>query len=1276
MIELIRANIDWERLGSGYEKYEAAIEDAVMSKDGSSLTVNMRLNFVMPFESHEQICSVIMKKIPVLENVFIFYEYEISGFMQDDEAAVRLFTEHMIDIVDGSYAAVTKTIVSEDVRIDGDEIVVPAVGGVAVARLNRDVSLKFEELLSEKLNMDKKVIFVNSEKVVNAAAELKIKREQDDIKQAVRRKEQAKKMAAACDIAYGSGQAGTSDQSGIRNVKAAVHASNGIKRKRRRRDLRETPVEGNRIMGKDIKGRPMELSEVFSNVGTTGVTVEGILSEKNSRTIKSGSKLMKLVITDKKTSLAMKAFVSKKKWNDVDENLKPGCFVKAQGDIEEDVYEHEVMLNVMSIEKGELKKKEDNSEIKRVELHAHTKMSAMDGLSEPADLVRRAVEWGHAAIAITDHGVAQAFPDAMHAADGSDIKVIYGMEAYLYNDDGCRDREGNINLKARKYNHAILLAKNQKGLKNLYKLVSISHLKYIYKKPLLPKSVIEEYREGIILGSACEAGEVFRAIVRGKSEEEIEELAGFYDYLEIQPIINNHFMIDSSRHPSIRDDEDLRDLNRRVIALGEKLGKPVAATCDAHYIDEEDGKFREILLAGQGYKDITGGLFFRTTDEMLEEFSYLGEEKAREVVIDVPNMIADKIGYVKPIADGKFPPEIENADVELRKECNERAEDIYGSPLPEKIKARLDKELDSIIGNGYAVMYASAEMLVKKSLADGFLVGSRGSVGSSFAATMAGITEVNPLPPHYICPECKYLEWGDANEYDCGIDLPEKRCPVCGTMLNQDGFTIPFETFLGFKGDKEPDIDLNFAGEYQATAHKYVEEIFGANNVYKAGTIGTLKNKTAYGFVKKYFDARGISTGKYETDRLVKGCVGVKRTTGQHPGGIIIVPEDHEIYEFCPVQHPANDMSSDVVTTHFDYHSINENLLKLDILGHDVPSMIRHLQDITGVDPLKVPLKDEKVNSIFNSIEGLGIVDKDYKFKHGSYGVPEFGTSFVRQMLDDTEPTRFGDFVRIAGFSHGTNVWLNNAKEFITQGTASMKEAISTRDDIMNYLILKGLPNEKAFKIMEKVRKGKGLSDDEEAMMREYNVPDWYIRSCQLIEYMFPRAHAVAYVIMSYRIAYYKVYYPREFYAVIFTTKLEEFNWDVIKRGPRAILQKLEEIQVKGDEASNKEEAEAVPYELAYEMYARGYEFEAPTLEHSRAMKFIVKNGRVQVPLCALDGVGESAGKTIEEEYEKRPFSTVEDLRVRAGANRTAVESLREAGMLAGLPETDQLCFL
>ena len=660
---------------------------------------------------------------------------------------------------------------------------------------------------------------------------------------------------------------------------------------------------------------------------------------------------------------------------------------------------------------------------------------------------------------------------------------------------------------------------------------------------------------------------------------------------------------------------------------------------------------------------------------MMEEFSYLGADTARKVVIENTNLIADKIDELLPVPKGKFPPKIEGAEETLRKTCMEKAHSIYGDPLPQVVGERLEKELSSIINNGYAVMYVSAQMLVHKSLEDGYLVGSRGSVGSSLAATMAGITEVNPLDPHYICPECKYMEFGDMQMYDCGIDMPPKKCPVCGAEMNRDGFTIPFATFLGFDGDKEPDIDLNFAGEYQAVAHKYVGTIFGEKNVFKAGTVGTIADKTAYGYVRKFYEEQGIPINKYEADRLTQHCTGVKRTTGQHPGGIVIVPDDHEIYEFCPVQHPANDTKSDIITTHFDYHKIDENLLKLDILGHNVPSMIRQLQDMTGVDPLTVPLTDRKVLSIFNGIEALDIKDPDYKFKHGSYAIPEFGTSFVRQMLDDTKPDKFADLVRISGFSHGTDVWLNNAQDYIRQGVATMREVISTRDDIMNYLMLKGIENKTSFQIMEDVRKNRPLKEEQLAVMKEHGVPDWYIDSCIKIQYMFPRAHAVAYTMMSFRMAWYKVYYPREFYATYFGSVVSDFDADTILKGREAIVEKMDLINAKGQEATAKENNELTVLEVAYEMYARGYEFKDMVLGESEAVRFKISDGKVLLPFMALSGMGETAARSLADEYNVKPYETIEEITKRAKINKSSVEALRVRGVLKGLPETDQLSF-
>lgn len=1030
------------------------------------------------------------------------------------------------------------------------------------------------------------------------------------------------------------------------------------------------PVKGNVVMGKAVTGEPVEIGQVDSESGS--VVIRGEVFRKDCRTISEEKKLASLFVTDKRTSICVKAFVLNQKWDDFQTHLPAGTAVKIAGKAQWDRFDNAVTIMADSIELTENIRREDTYPQKRVELHCHTKMSAMDGMNEADNIVKTAEKWGHRAVAITDHGVVQAFPEASHAA--GDIKVLYGCEGYLVDDTGLISEDGTIDYKSRKTNHIIIFARNRQGLLNLYKLVSLSHLKYFYKRPRIPRSVLMAHREGLILGSACEAGELYGAVRRGASDEELEKIAEFYDYLEIQPLINNRFMINDG---IVENQEVLKDFNRRIVALGEKTGKPVVATCDAHYFDEEEALYRQILMAGQGYKDAESseGLYFRTTNEMMEEFAYLGEETAYKVVIENTNLIADMIEPLMPVPKGKFPPKIDGAEDYLRKVCRERSTAMYGDPLPDVIQERLDKELNSIIDNGYAVMYRSAEMLVQKSLSEGYLVGSRGSVGSSFAATMSGITEVNPLPAHYLCPSCKNIEWGDSTQYDCGIDMPDKVCPVCGTPYNKEGFTIPFETFLGFEANKEPDIDLNFAGEYQGKAQKYVEDIFGAENVYKAGTIGTIKGNTAYGYVAKYFDEKGKSANKAEMDRLTECCEGVKRTTGQHPGGVIIVPRGHDINEFCPVQHPANDVKSDIITTHFDYHSIDQNLLKLDILGHDAPSMIRQLQDMTGVDPLKVPIKDEKVMTIFNGTEGLDIKDPDYKFTHGSYAIHEFGTQFVRQMLDDIKPTSIEELVRISGLSHGTDVWLGNAKDLIVNGVTTMKEAIATRDDIMNYLRKHGVPNGDAFTIMEKVRKGKGLTEEQEALMVEHDIPDWYIESCKKIKYMFPRAHAVAYVLMSMREAYYKVYYPAEFYAVYFTTKVANFDEKVILKGQQAVWDRMTEIEQMGKDASKKEEADITVLEVAYEMYARGYEFAPARLGESDATKFRVNNGRVQLPFVAISGMGEGAATAFAKGYEERPYETVEDIMDRGKVNKTVVEELRAHGVLEGLPETAQISF-
>jgi len=1039
----------------------------------------------------------------------------------------------------------------------------------------------------------------------------------------------------------------------------------------------ESPIVGNRLMGRKIDEFSVPLSEIVAGGGA--VTIEGQIFRKEARAIKGGKHLVNYLITDFSDSACIKAFVGDKKWAQMDDLLKEGDYIKVRGVVEFDSFEGADVIKVRDMEKlTATVEVTDTALEKRVELHAHTKMSAMDGLVDVQDLIETAASWGHKAIAITDHAVVQAFPDAAKFVRKKklDIKVIYGLEGYLVDDESTPEGS-KFDYKAVPSYHIILLAKDQIGLRNLYKLVSLSHLDYFYRKPRIPKSILRSLKEGLIIGSACEAGEVFQGVLKGLPEEEFEEMLSLYDYLEIQPLVNNRFLVNEGR---VNGEEELKELNRKIIRLGEKYNKPVVATCDSHYIKEREALYRRILMAGQGYKDAESGegLYFRSTEEMLKEFSYLGEEMSRRVVIENPGRIADTIEKVAPVPDGSFRPEIPDADRRLRVGCMDRAMSIYGDPLPKIVADRLEKELHSIISNGYAVLYISSELLVKRSLSDGYLVGSRGSVGSSLAATMAGITEVNPLPAHYICEnsECKHSEFITDNTYDCGVDLPDKLCPQCGMPYRKDGFNIPFETFLGFEGDKEPDIDLNFAGEYQPVAHKFVEEIFGRENVFRAGTISTVAGKTAFGFVRKYYEQKQESVNKWESERLTQKCTGVRRTTGQHPGGVIILPRGHEIYEFCPIQRPANDTKTDIITTHFDYHSIDENLLKLDILGHDVPSMIRMLEDMTGQDPLRVPLKDPKVDGIFNGIDGLNIQADNYQLSHGTYGIPEFGTQFVRQMLDDIKPTQFSDLIRISGLSHGTDVWINNAQSVIRNGDAGIQEVICTRDDIMNGLIAKGLPPKTAFKIMESVRKGRGITDKEAQTMEEHKVDQWYIESCRKIGYMFPKAHAVAYVMMSYRIAYYKVYYPLAFYATFFTVKIADFDAELIKGGLNKVWSEIKEITGKGKAITQKEADALTVLEVAYEMMARGFEFASVDLSESAALKFSVKDDKVQMPFRAIMGVGDTAASNLAVARGQGPFLSVDDLRVRAKLNKTAIEALQRMGVLRDMPESNQMMFL
>lgn len=1225
------------------------------------------------------------------------------------------------------------------------------------------------------------------------------------------------------------------------------------------------------LFGKEFTGTPVKI--VDTKIPGESVIVKGNIFNIEPREIKGEKYIVSFDITDKSDSTTVKFFVKRSVFdNELKDKIKKDAYLRVQGEVQFDKYAKEINIMAKAIMTAQAPPpRMDTAEEKRVELHLHTQMSSMDGVTPVKTYIKRAIEWGHKAIAITDHGVVQAFPDAMNAADKSDLKVIYGVEAYLIDDLGnavfsprgqnlddtyvvfdiettglskekemiteigavkvadgkiidrfstfvnpqrpisaeitkltgitddmvkdaptienilpeflkfCEDtvlvahnasfdtgfiriaaeRAGlgelhhtivdtlelarallpelnkhkldivcehlgvtlnghhravndaeataevfikfldmlaekkiftldeinvlasrTVNYKKLRAYHAIILVKNYTGLRNLYELVSMAHIDYFFRRPRIPKSKFMQMREGLILGSACEAGELYRALLDGEPKQRIEELVHFYDYLEIQPLGNNKFMIDSPRVENIHSMEDIKNMNRKIVELGETYGKPVVATCDVHFIDPDDAAYRKIIMAAEGFPDADNQppLYFRTTDEMLEEFDYLGEEKAREVVITNTNLIADQIEKIKPIPDETFPPKIEGADEQLRQICMDKAHSIYGDPLPPLVQERLETELNSIISNGYAVLYIIAQKLVWKSVADGYLVGSRGSVGSSFAANMAGITEVNSLPPHYVCPNCKYSDFDSdlvksyAMEEASGCDMPDMNCPKCGTLMHKDGHDIPFQTFLGFEGDKEPDIDLNFSGEYQQTAHAYTEELFGVGHVFKAGTIGTLADKTAYGFVKKYFDEREITAHNAEITRLMNGCTGVKRTTGQHPGGLMVVPSDHNIYEFCPIQRPANDVNSTVTTTHFDYHSISGRLLKLDLLGHDDPTVIRMLYDLTGVNPQTVPLGDPATMSLFESPEALGVTAEDIGCETGTLGIPEFGTKFVRGMLLDTKPKTFADLLRISGLSHGTDVWLGNAQTLIENGTITLKETISTRDSIMIYLINKGVDKKKSFKIMEKVRKGKGLTDEDIADMKAADVPDWYIESCQKIKYMFPKAHAAAYVMMAFRIAYFKINYPEAYYATYFTVRAcDDFDYSCMCKGMDVAKAAMREIHAKGMEATAKDKAKMTVLELIVEFYARGFKFLPIDLYKSDSRKFIVTEEGLIPPFNSLQGLGTNAAQSIVDGRAAGEFHTIEELKERTSLGRSLIDLLKENGVLNGIPETNQL---
>ncbi len=1214
------------------------------------------------------------------------------------------------------------------------------------------------------------------------------------------------------------------------------------------------------VCGKSFDDKVMDISQVDPESGK--VCIEGDVFDVEFRELRGGRTLCTFDLTDYTGSLTAKQFVEKGKVMYMMQRIKEGAFLKIKGEVQYDKYVRESIVMVTDVMEGGRKIKLDDAPEKRVELHLHTQMSSMDAVTPVKELVERAALWGHKAIAITDHGVVQAFPDACEAGKKNNIKIIYGVECYILDDklptvynsnDYTLDKEfvvidiettglhaindriteigavkikngeivdkfvsfvnpktpipsfivkltginddmvsgspeidevlkqllkfvdgavivahnspfdlgflcenakkigkkidnpvidtlqlsknlfpglkkyrlgiiakhlkidvetehralgdamttakvfikcleifkekgietineiqkefnANVDYKKALSYHAIILVKNYVGLKNLYKIISESHMTYFYKKPRVPKDLFVKHREGLILGTACESGELFRAIKNKNSETEIMKIARFYDYFEIQPLGNNDFLINNGELDS---SEALIKINKKIVKLGEKSKKPVVATCDVHFMDKKDEVYRRILMGGQGYSDADNQapLFLRTTDEMLSEFEYLGEEKAKEVVIHNTNLIADSIDEIIPIPDGTFTPKIEGAEEEIKILAVGRAKEIYGDELPETVQKRLNKELDSIVKNGFSVMYIIAQKLVDKSLKDGYLVGSRGSVGSSFVANMIGITEVNSLEPHYICPDCKYSEFILDGNIDCGFDLPEKKCPKCGNDLKKDGYDIPFETFLGFDGDKEPDIDLNFSGEYQSTAHKYTEELFGEGNVYRAGTISTLKERTAFGFVKGYNEKRNIVTSNAEIKRMVKGCSGIKKTTGQHPGGVMIVPEDQDIYNFTPIQRPANDMTSDTIITHFDYHSISGRLLKLDILGHDDPTIIRMLEDLTGVDATTIPIGEKKTMSLFNSTEALGIKPSEIGSKVGTFAVPEFGTKFVRQMLVDTMPKTFSELIKISGLSHGTDVWLNNAQTIIKNNIATLSEAICCRDDILKFLSHSGLPPIVSFKIMEDVRKGKGLKEEYEEIMLDKKIPIWYIDSCKKIKYMFPKAHAAAYVMMAFRIAWFKVYYPEAFYAAYFTVRADDFDAEIMTHGVDKVKLLIKEIEKRENDASAKEKGVLTILEVINEMYARGIKFLPVDLYKSDAYKFQITEHGILPPLISLQGLGVNAAQSIVKARSESKFIAIDEFRIKAKVSKTVIDILKKHGCLEGMHDSNQMSF-
>lgn len=1014
------------------------------------------------------------------------------------------------------------------------------------------------------------------------------------------------------------------------------------------------------VYGRNVAHEPVPMKTIAEE--QKDFVVQGQIVTYEERQQKSGRFFVVMTVTDYGDSVEVKFF------HEGDGKYKGGLaegqWVKVRGDLRFDKFSMDLVLMARDVVKVPVAGRADKAVEKRIELHCHTQMSRMDGLSRIPELIKRAAQWGHKAIAVTDHGVVQAFPEAKAAAKKNGIKLILGMEGYLVEEFR---KEKGIRIF-----HIILLVKNREGLRNLYKLVSKSHCECFYKKPLIPRALLEAHREGLIVGSACEQGEVYQAMLHGGRP--VEEVAAFYDYLEVQPLGNNEFMV---REGIVKDLDDLQILNRKIYDLGKKMGKPVCATGDSHFLDPTDEVYRRILQAGMGFtQERQAPLYFKSTDEMMADFSYFGPEASKEVVVDNPAKIAAMVEDVDPIPNETLAPQLPEADDLLRTTAEKRCYELYGNPLPPAIEKRMNKELNAIIQNKYATLYVLAMRLVKKSNADGFLVGSRGSVGSSFVAFLTGITEVNPLPPHWRCASGHWHEFPEKPGSTAGVDLPAKECPVCGARAVRDGFNIAFEVFMGFKGDKMPDIDLNFSGEYQHEAHKYVEEMLGKDKCFRAGTISAVKDKIAYGFVKKFLEENNLKARRAEENRLVKGCSGVTKTTGQHPGGIVILPSNLEITDVCPVQFPAEAKDQTVITTHFDFTSMHDCLVKLDILGHDNPTSLKFLERMTGIDPVKIALNDPGTMSLFRGVEALNLKMPIHGLDLGTLGVPEFGTEFAMGMLRDTRPTKFEELVRLSGLSHGTDVWLGNAQDLIKAGTATLSTVISTRDDMLNDLVALGMDEALSFKIMEAVRKGKGLTPDFENAMSSANVPTWYVQSCRKIKYMFPKAHAVAYCIMSFRIAYFKVHYPVAFYADFFSNKAFGVDSTVCSGGLAKVRERMKDLRAL-EKPTNKEADELAILLVVEEMYARGFQMLKVDLEKSDPVKFLVEKDAegkeaVRPPFISLPGLGETAALSLHEETRKGEFSSIEDIVDRCGVNKNVVEILRSQGCLGDLPDSKQ----